>query len=72
MVYPEGLRTVQWDREGVNIVESDRFLQAVIGTRWQSGDDAQRRLIASAIERGSTLRPVDLEQYLEEHYNVMA
>jgi len=64
MPYPEGVRTVRWDKEGLVVVEEDRLLQSMLKNREIKAGLA--RLIKNKLE------PVDLEDWQEDNYNVMA
>lgn len=82
MVFPEGLKTVRWDREGKEIVEQDRELSLFLSIRCfdaiapkQSYGEQEiiyecdRVTIDSMPDK---LTPLCLEEWQEEHYNVMA
>lgn len=62
MLLPEGLRTVKWNKEGNEIVESDFRLQTLI----------KKRVKGRYYPLKGILEPIDIEEWLEEHYNVMA
>jgi len=64
MLYPEGVRTVRWDSAGLVVVEEDRLLQSMLKNREIKAGLA--RLIENKLE------PVDLEDWQEDNYNVMA
>lgn len=76
MQFPEGLKTVRYDREGVNVVEEDQRLKRVLKMRidYKVAEPADDMLLNFylSINLLGRLKPLDLEEWAEEHYNVMA
>lgn len=64
MLFPEGLRTVKWDRTGKEIVDTDEALKALVKCRIRTQEEWNNTV--------NFLGPLDHEELAEEVYNVMA
>lgn len=74
MIFPEGLKTVRWDREGKNITERHGELASFLATRKTVVLTSLVDIIDSSViaTMPDKLTPLCLEEWQEEHYNVMA